>query len=85
MVDDFMQNRLDFGDAHSVAEQGLQVVTAKFQGVEPFSWNLFDGFDRMRVLTYSASAPMIVKILDRHPLAFFECVFGYEGGAAAGR
>ena len=80
MADDFMQNRLDFGDAHSAAEQGLRVVTAAFKGVEPFSWDLFDGFDRMRVLTFSASAPMIVRMLDRHSFDFFECVFGYEGG-----
>ena len=31
MVDDLMQNRLDFGAAHSVAGQGLKVVTARFQ------------------------------------------------------
>lgn len=80
MVDDSRQNRLDFGDAHSAAEQGLKVVTAQFKGVEPFSWNFFDGFERMRVLIYSASAPMIVKMLDRHPFELFECVFGYEGG-----
>ena len=80
MVDDFIQTRLDFGDVHSVAEQGLKVVTAQFKGVEPFSWNVFDGFDRMRVLTYSASTQMIVRMLDRFPFAFFECVFGYEGG-----
>ena len=80
MVADFIQNRLDFGDVHSVAEQGLKVVTARFTGVEPFSWNVFEGFDRMRVLTYSASTQMIVRMLDRFPFAFFECVFGYEGG-----
>ena len=67
-----MQNRLNFGDAYSVAEQGLQVVTAKFKGVELFSWNLFDGFDRMHVLTYSARAPMIVRMLDRHSFEFFD-------------
>ena len=80
MVDDASQNRFDFGDAHSAAEQGLKVVSAQLKGVEPFSWNLFDGYERMRVLTYSASAPMIVKMLDRHSFEYFECVFGYEGG-----
>ena len=78
MVDNFIQNRLDFGDAHSVAEQGLKVVTARFQGVDPFSWNVFDGFDRMRVLTFSASAQTIVRMLERYPFAFFECIIGYE-------
>ncbi len=80
MIDDATQNRFDFGDAHSAAEQGLKVVSAQFKGVEPFNWNLFDGFDKMRVLTYSASAPMIVKMLDKHSFEYFECVFGYEGG-----
>ena len=80
MADNVLQNRLDFGDAHSAAEQGLKVVTAQFKGVEPFSWKVFDGFDTMRVLTFSASAPMIVRMLNRYSFEFFECVFGYEGG-----
>ena len=75
-----MQNRLDFGDAHSAAEQGLKVVSATFDSVEPFSWDLFDGFDTMRALTYSVSTQMIVRMLDRHSFKRFECVFGYEGG-----
>ena len=80
MIEDPIQDRLDFGDAHSVAERGLKVVTAKFNGVEPFSWDIFDGFDRMRALTYSVSAQMIVRMLDRYSFELFECVFGYEGG-----
>ena len=75
-----IQNRLDFNDAQSAAEQGLKVVRAQFDGVEPFSWNMFDGFDRIRVLTYSVSTPMIVRMLDRFSFRHFECVFGYEGG-----
>ena len=73
MLDDSIRNRFD-------AEQDLKVVTAQFKGVEPFNWNIFSGFDRMRVLTYSASAQMIVRMLDRYSFTFFECVFGYEGG-----
>jgi len=80
MMDDHTQNRLDFGDPHSAAEQGLKVVTAGFKGVEPFSWDIFDGFDRMRVLTYSVSARMIFRMLVRFSFEMFECVFGYEGG-----
>ena len=34
----------------------------------------------MRVLTYSVSTPMIVRMLDRYSFERFECVFGYEGG-----
>ena len=74
------QHRLDFDDAHSTVERGLQVVWATFQSVEPFDWSLFDGFDSLRVLTYSASIRAIVRMLDRHSFRHFECVFGYEGG-----
>lgn len=77
---DPVQNRLDFNDAHSAAEQGLKVVSARFKSAEPFSFDLFDGFDRMRVLTYSVSTAMIVRMLDKHSFEQFECVFGYEGG-----
>ena len=80
MMNEPMQNRLDFNDAQSAAEQGLKVVRARFNGVEPFSWNVFDGFDRIRVLTYSVSTPMIIRMLDRFSFRHFECVFGYEGG-----
>lgn len=65
MLNDPIQNRLDFDDAQSAAERGLQVVRAKFQSAEPFSWSVFDGFDHMRVLSYSVSTPMIVRMLDR--------------------
>ena len=75
-----VQNRLDFGDAQSASEQGLQVVTAKFQKVEPFMPDIFNGFDRIRVLTYSVSTPMIVRMLEEYDFKHFECVFGYEGG-----
>ena len=80
MLDGPRQNRLDFDDAYSAAERGLQVVHAQFQDVESFGWSLFDGFDRMRVLTYSVSTPMIVRMLDRYSFQHFECVFGYEAG-----
>ena len=80
MPDDLLQNPFDFGDARSAAERGLQVVRAQFHSVEPFSWSMFDGFDRMRALTYSASTPTIVRMLERYSFQHFECVFGYEGG-----
>jgi hypothetical protein len=80
MLNGSQQNRLDFDDAHSAAERGLQVVSAKFIDAEPFNWSLFEGFDHMRVLTYSVSVPMIVRMLERYSFQHFECVFGYEGG-----
>ncbi len=80
MMNEPIQNRLDFNDAQSAAEQGLKVVRAQFDGVEPFNWNMFDGFDRIRVLTYSVSTSMIVRMLDKFSFEHFECVFGYEGG-----
>ena len=58
---------------------GLRVARAKFESESKFTWALFDGFDRIRILTYSAGVGAIVRLLDRHDFNDFECVFGYEG------
>ena len=58
---------------------GLRVVNARFLSERKFDWDLFRGYDRIRVLTYSASIPAIVKMLDDFDFAELECVFGYEG------
>ena len=58
---------------------GLRVVNARFLSERKFEWDLFRGYDIIRVLTYSASIPAIVKMLDDFDFAEFECVFGYEG------
>ena len=58
---------------------GLRVVRATFTGESRFSWDLFEGYDSLRVLTYSASANAIVWMLDGFSFETFECVFGYEG------
>lgn len=55
----------------------LNVVHARFERSEPFTFSLFDGFDSLRVLTYSVSIPMTVKMVERFDTV--ECVFGYEG------
>ena len=57
---------------------GLRVVCARFLSEQKFDWDLFRGYDELRVLTYSASIPAIVKMLDDFDFAKFECVFGYE-------
>ena len=57
---------------------GLRVVRAQFLEECKFDWSLFQGFDAIRVLTYSASIPAIVKMLDEFGFASFECVFGCE-------
>ena len=57
---------------------GLRVVNARFLSEQKFAWDLFSGFDRLRVLTYSGSIPAIVKMLDDFDFAEFECVFGCE-------
>ena len=44
-----------------------------------FDWDLFRGYDSLRVLTYSASIAAIVRMLDEYSFSTFECVFGYEG------
>lgn len=58
---------------------GLRVVSAKFLNEEKFNWELFDGYDTLRILTYSASVNAIVRMLDKYSFSHFECVFGYEG------
>lgn len=57
---------------------GLRVVHATAIEERPFSWELFEGYDTLRVLTYSASTPAIVRMLDKFSFASFECVFGSE-------
>lgn len=58
---------------------GLRVVSARFLDEQKFDWDLFDGYDNLRVLTYSASINAIVRMLDQFSFTTFECVFGYEG------
>lgn len=60
-------------------QRGLRVVDAKFLNEQQFSWDLFNGFDTLRVLTYSASVNAIIRMLDNYSFTYFECVFGYEG------
>ncbi len=69
--DDQQELRLDDGS-------GLRVAVVGFEHEIPFNWSLFDGFDTLRVLTYSASAATIVRMLDNSEFRFFECVFGCE-------
>ena len=57
---------------------GLRVARARFQSDTKFHWSLFDGYDRIRILTYSAGVSAIVRLLDKHGFSDFECVFGCE-------
>ena len=58
---------------------GLRVVSARFLDEQKFNWDLFGGYDSLRVLTYSASISAIVRMLDKYSFTEFECIFGYEG------
>ena len=58
---------------------GLRVVSARFLNEQKFNWDLFDGYDSLRVLTYSASISAIIRMLDKYSFTRFECIFGYEG------
>ena len=57
---------------------GLRVARARFESDSKFAWSLFDGYDRIRILTYSAGVSAIVRLLDKHSFRDFECVFGCE-------
>ena len=57
---------------------GLRVVRAKFMDEDKFDWSLFRGFKSLRVLTFSASIPAVVRMLDDFSFDRFECVFGSE-------
>ena len=49
-----------------------------FLSERKFDWDLFRGYDSLCALTYSASIPAIVRMLDDFEFARFECVFGCE-------
>ena len=57
---------------------GLRVAHARFESESKFSWSMFDGYNRIRILTYSAGVGAIVRLLDEHGFSDFECVFGCE-------
>jgi hypothetical protein len=84
MQDLFGNTPGESGDGHTQAGfalddgSGLRVVAARFVEESKFDWQLFRGFDTIRVLTYSASIPAIVKMLDEFEFESFECVFGCE-------
>jgi len=54
----------------------LRVVYAQYLRYEKFTDALFESFSSLQVLTYSASIPMLVKMLSRFDSV--ECVFGCE-------
>ena len=54
----------------------LHIVYAQYLRHEPFSDAIFEGFSSLRVLTYSASIPMLVRLLNRFDKV--ECIFGCE-------
>jgi hypothetical protein len=58
---------------------GLRVASARFLDEQKFGWDLFDGYDSLRVLTYSASVSAIIRMLDKYSFTSFECMFGYQG------
>ncbi|MHB9294939.1 hypothetical protein PilKf_00671 [Pillotina sp. SPG140] len=56
----------------------LHVVRAEFKEALSLSLDeLFDGFDRLRAITYSSGTEFMIKILDKFAQA--EVVFGFEG------
>ena len=58
---------------------GLRVVDAQFISESKFDWDVFGGYDTLKVLTYSASISTVFDLLsDEFDFERFECVFGCE-------
>jgi hypothetical protein len=72
-----MKNLNLFGESFDSESDKINVVYANYVKRVPFSLELFEGFNSLKVLTYSSSIPMIVKMLDKYDE--FECIFGYAG------
>ena len=61
---------------------GLRVVNARFLDEQKFDWDLFNGYDCLRVLTYSASVNAIIRMLDKYyltDLIVYSDIKGYYG------
>lgn len=70
-----MSHDEQFGQA--METEGLHIAYVKFLRSERFSPAFFSGFTSLRVLTYSASIPMVAQMLDQFEK--LECIFGFEG------
>jgi hypothetical protein len=70
-----MSNHEEF--QQSLDQEALYIAYVKFLRSERFSPAFFSGFTSLRVLTYSASIPMIAQMLDKFEKV--ECIFGFEG------
>ncbi len=57
---------------------GLQLVHARFERSEPFSWELFAGYNSLRIVTCSASIPAIVCMLSDFSFPQLDCGFESE-------
>ena len=60
-------------------DAGLRMLRAR--GLENAKFNMdgmFGGFKRLRILTYSASVGLVLKLLQQYQYERFECVFGCE-------
>jgi|GEM_PF-5699544 len=64
-----MSNLNLFGSSDAGTARKLSLVHARFKDVKPFSFEIFDGFSSLRVLTYSAPEtlriPTIVQKAER--------------------
>lgn len=59
--------------------KGLRIVKTRALSEEEADWDsVFAGYEKIRILTYSASVPAIFKILTSHDFTHVECVFGSE-------
>src|SRR6266496_5987831 len=71
-----MMERLLSSEQPDLDKDTLRVVYAQYLRYEKFTDALFDSFSSLQVLTYSASIPMLMKMLNRFDTV--ECIFGCE-------
>ena len=66
-----LQTGLDFDDG-----TGLRVVSAKFLDEQRFDWSLFDDYESLRVLTYSARLMLQQRLCSMLILVLNVCMHG---------
>lgn len=60
-----------------ISADGLSIAYSSFVKSEPYSEAFFDGYKKIRILTYSASISAVLNVSQK--FESIECIFGFEG------